>query len=78
MAGRPEMMRYTLMHSTKATATMPHSRKSRCMNRSRTSFAPLVLGPPCAPSPLWEAAEGAVGEEGAERLGCNVFSIKTT
>ena len=27
MAGRPEITRYTLMHSTKPTATMPHSRK---------------------------------------------------
>ena len=31
MAGRPEITRYTLMHSTKPTATMPHSRKIRWM-----------------------------------------------
>ena len=31
LAGRPEITRYTLMHSTKPTATMPHSRKIRWM-----------------------------------------------
>ena len=31
IAGRPEITRYTLMHSTKPTATMPHSRKIRWM-----------------------------------------------
>ena len=43
MAGRPEMMRYTLMHSTKATATMPHSRNTRWITFSRALRAPVFF-----------------------------------
>ena len=43
MAGRPEMIRYTLMTSTKPTATMPHSRKIRWITVSRALRAPVFF-----------------------------------
>ena len=47
IAGRPEMIRYTLMNSTKATATMPQSKKIRCTAVSmpaRAFFLPAGAG----------------------------------
>ena len=44
IAGTPEIIRYTLMTSTKPTATMPHSRKMVCISHSRASLAPRRPG----------------------------------
>ena len=43
MAGRPEMMRYTVMNSTKATATSPHRKKRTFIPRSSSSRSPFFI-----------------------------------